>query len=119
MKRVLIILIAAVLCGTSFAEEWNPTSHFGYDRPVSVTTIKVQLISFLGTSGELKTSVEGGNVVLIYTSRPQKDDSVRRIRVRLELAEVVDGRYAVIKQGEQYQCQRDRGQQDFAATLCY
>lgn len=118
MKRVLIILIAAALCGTSFAEGWNSVSRFGYERPATITTIMVQLISFLGPAGDLDTSVEGGNVVLVYTSRPQKDDSVNRVRVRLELAEVVDGRYTVIAQGEQYQCQQGRGQQGFADTLC-
>lgn len=118
MKRVFITLIAVILWGTSLAADWNPTERFGYDRPMSITTIVVQLMSFLGPAGELETMVEHGNVVLVYTSRPQKDDSVRRIKVRLELAEEVDGRYRVITQGEQYECQGGRGQQEFAAALC-
>lgn len=118
MKRILVVLMAAMLFASGFAEEWNPTSHFGYDRPMSATTLMVQLISFVGPGGKLETSIEAGHVVLIYTSTPLKDDSVHRIRVRLELAEEVDGRYTVRTQGAQYQCQQGRGQQDFAAKLC-
>lgn len=108
-----------LVCTFAAAEEWNePWQSYGYDHPVGIQTIIVQLMSFLGTSGMPETFVEDGNVVLIYTSAPQFDDSVRRIRVRLELREVTDGRYIVEQAGEQYECQRGRGQQEFRANLC-
>lgn len=100
------------------ANDWNPTESYGYDRPVSVITLIVQILANVGTGGQLASTVEGGNVVLTYTSQPLRDDSVRHIRLRLELHEVVDGKYVVAHAGEQYICQGGRGQQEFAPALC-
>lgn len=119
MKKPWIIFGFLLAYTFAAAQEWNaPREPYGYDRPVSVTTLIVQLMSRLGTSGALETTVDGGNVVLLYTSVPQLDDSVYRIRVRLELLETVDGKYVVEQAAEQYQCHQGRGQQEFAATLC-
>lgn len=119
MRKLWIVLGFLFACTIAAAQEWNePRLSYGYERPVGINTLVVQLMNRVGTSGRLETSVEGGNLVIVYTGAPQRDDSVHRIRVRLELRETVDGRYVVERAGEQYQCQQGRGQQEFAATLC-
>lgn len=119
MKKTWILLGFLLACTFAAAQEWaDPWQPFGYDRPVGINTLVVQLMSRVGTSGTLETTVEGGNVVLVYTSASLRDDSVHRIRIRLELRETVDGRYVVERAGEQYLCQYGRGQQEFGTALC-
>ena len=74
-----------------------------------------------GSATELKLNQNGNQANVTITQNNLADDSVARIRYLVEFAPYGDRNnqeWHVVKAGQQFKCQQNRGHQDWSADLC-